>query len=107
MTFDRVQHTQRSHPRRPQLPAALLSRFDLMFVLLDRADFARDQQLAQHVAYVHQHRRHPELPNTDFKSSQFIRCAFTLVVHTPLTFVLLFLQRLHCSSTLYGSRCPA
>jgi DNA replication licensing factor MCM7 len=35
------------------LPAALLSRFDLLFLLLDTVDVDRDKQLAQHVCKVH------------------------------------------------------
>jgi len=35
------------------LPAALLSRFDLLFLLLDTVDFANDVNLARHVATVH------------------------------------------------------
>lgn len=54
------------------LPAALLSRFDLMFLILDRADADNDMALARHVTYVHKHGRHPEL---DFEpmSPEFIR----------------------------------
>jgi len=37
------------------LPAALLSRFDLIFLLLDRSDEELDKQLAYHVASVHKH----------------------------------------------------
>ena len=37
------------------LPAALLSRFDLIFLLLDEADTERDLNLAKHITYVHQH----------------------------------------------------
>jgi len=36
------------------LPAALLSRFDLIFLLLDTANGDRDVQLARHVTQVHQ-----------------------------------------------------
>ena len=35
------------------LPAALLSRFDLLWLLLDKPDREHDQRLAEHVAYVH------------------------------------------------------
>eukprot|EP00933_Yihiella_yeosuensis_P057167 TRINITY_DN5678_c0_g1_i1.p1 TRINITY_DN5678_c0_g1~~TRINITY_DN5678_c0_g1_i1.p1 ORF type:complete len:810 (-),score=187.50 TRINITY_DN5678_c0_g1_i1:331-2760(-) len=35
------------------LPAALLSRFDLIFLLLDTVDSDKDKQLAQHVCRVH------------------------------------------------------
>ena len=43
------------------LPAALLSRFDVMFLLLDIPSRERDSQLAKHVTYVHMHSRHPDL----------------------------------------------
>ncbi|KAI9204271.1 DNA replication licensing factor MCM7 [Polychytrium aggregatum] len=41
------------------LPPALLSRFDLLFLMLDKPDLDRDLRLAQHVAYVHMHSVHP------------------------------------------------
>ena len=41
------------------LPAALLSRFDLIFLLLDKPDSNADQLLAMHVGYVHKHNKHP------------------------------------------------
>lgn len=43
------------------LPAALLSRFDLLFLILDKPSRDDDERLAQHVTYVHMHNRHPEL----------------------------------------------
>ncbi|KAL1856251.1 hypothetical protein VTK73DRAFT_8415 [Phialemonium thermophilum] len=43
------------------LPAALLSRFDILFLLLDTPTRDTDAQLAKHVAYVHMHSRHPDL----------------------------------------------
>jgi len=43
------------------LPAALLSRFDLMFLLLDETDRDNDLGLAEHITYVHQHEKHPPL----------------------------------------------
>ena len=43
------------------LPAALLSRFDLLFLLLDKVGAERDRSLAEHVTYVHMHRKHPAL----------------------------------------------
>lgn len=42
------------------LPAALLSRFDILFLLLDTPTRESDEQLAKHVAYVHMHNKHPE-----------------------------------------------
>ncbi|KAJ3515084.1 hypothetical protein NLJ89_g1981 [Agrocybe chaxingu] len=43
------------------LPAALLSRFDLLFLILDKASRDGDERLAEHVTYVHMHNRHPDL----------------------------------------------
>ncbi|RYP74362.1 hypothetical protein DL771_003029 [Monosporascus sp. 5C6A] len=43
------------------LPAALLSRFDILFLLLDTPTRESDAQLAKHVAYVHMHNKHPDL----------------------------------------------
>lgn len=43
------------------LPAALLSRFDIIFLLLDVPTRESDEQLAKHVAYVHMNNRHPDL----------------------------------------------
>ncbi|KAI0042683.1 MCM-domain-containing protein [Auriscalpium vulgare] len=43
------------------LPAALLSRFDLLFLMLDKPSRDDDERLAQHVTYVHMHNHHPEL----------------------------------------------
>ncbi|KAJ5725599.1 DNA replication licensing factor MCM7 [Penicillium malachiteum] len=42
------------------LPAALLSRFDVMFLLLDTPSRDTDEELASHVTYVHMHNKHPE-----------------------------------------------
>lgn len=42
------------------LPAALLSRFDLVFILLDNADPDKDLSLAKHIAKVHQSKKAPE-----------------------------------------------
>ncbi|KAG6916652.1 hypothetical protein DXG01_005938 [Tephrocybe rancida] len=43
------------------LPAALLSRFDLLFLILDKPSRDDDERLAQHVTYVHMHNHHPAL----------------------------------------------
>ncbi|KAH8698309.1 putative DNA replication licensing factor Mcm7 [Talaromyces proteolyticus] len=42
------------------LPAALLSRFDVMFLMLDTPSRDADEELANHVTYVHMHNKHPE-----------------------------------------------
>lgn len=43
------------------LPAALLSRFDVLFLILDTPSRDDDERLAQHVTYVHMHNEAPEL----------------------------------------------
>lgn len=43
------------------LPAALLSRFDILFLILDTPTREDDERLAQHVAYVHMNGAHPPL----------------------------------------------
>lgn len=43
------------------LPAALLSRFDIMFLMLDQPSRESDEKLAAHVAYVHMHNKQPEI----------------------------------------------
>ncbi|KAH7923464.1 minichromosome maintenance protein mcm7p [Leucogyrophana mollusca] len=43
------------------LPAALLSRFDLLFLILDKPTREDDERLAQHVTHVHMFNTHPEL----------------------------------------------
>lgn len=42
-----------------QLPAALLSRFDLLWLIRDKSDPENDLKLAQHITYVHQHGKQP------------------------------------------------
>ncbi|KAM0256690.1 hypothetical protein ACHAQJ_004844 [Trichoderma viride] len=43
------------------LPAALLSRFDILFLILDTPTRDTDEQLAKHVTFVHMNSRHPDL----------------------------------------------
>lgn len=50
---------RRSLEHNLRLPAALLSRFDLLWLLPDRPDRDHDLRLAQHITYVHQHSRQP------------------------------------------------
>lgn len=42
------------------LPAALLSRFDVLFLILDTPSRDADEELARHVTHVHIHNRHPD-----------------------------------------------
>merc|ERR1712055_1142545 len=54
-------NTKRSIEDNIQLPAALLSRFDLIWLIQDKADREQDLRLANHIAYVHQHNKNPPL----------------------------------------------
>ena len=48
------------------LPAALLSRFDVLFLMLDSPSREADEELAHHVAYVHMHNKHPDTTGVVF-----------------------------------------
>ena len=50
---------KRSPEENINLPKALLSRFDLIFLLLDKQDKARDEALALHVTSVHRNKVAP------------------------------------------------
>lgn len=68
------------------LPAALLSRFDLMFLLLDEVDSANDRALAEHVTYVHKHEKHPPLAFTPLDPGiirQYVSVAKHISTHVP------------------------
>jgi DNA replication licensing factor MCM7 len=46
------------------LPNALLSRFDLLFLILDEANYEKDEALARHVTHVHRFCKNPTFSNT-------------------------------------------
>lgn len=52
------------------LPAALLSRFDVLFLLLDMPNRDQDEKLAEHVAFVHMHNRQPDLDFTPIEPAR-------------------------------------
>ena len=54
------------------LPAALLSRFDLIFLLLDTSSHDKDLELARHIGQVHLQRKAPQTSENIF-SSKFLR----------------------------------
>jgi DNA replication licensing factor MCM7 len=63
------------------LPAALLSRFDLIFLLLDRADQELDKKLAFHVASVHKNLNAPKVAD-DLKIDAEVMRAFVAHAQT-------------------------
>ena len=72
----------KSAPENINLPAALLSRFDLLFLLIDRADMEEDLRLAHHVTEVHRTMKPPAL---DFEplSYSVIRSVAVLGLRRP------------------------
>ena len=52
------------------LPAALLSRFDVLFLMLDQPNRESDEELAQHVTFVHMNNKHPETSGTVFSPAE-------------------------------------
>ncbi|KAI8358630.1 DNA helicase and DNA replication licensing factor [Mortierella sp. GBAus27b] len=51
------------------LPAALLSRFDIMFLILDTANEENDSRLASHITYVHMHNQAPRMEHEAYSSN--------------------------------------
>nr|CAB3466165.1 unnamed protein product [Digitaria exilis] len=67
------------------LPPALLSRFDLLWLILDRADMESDLEMARHVVHVHQNLESPALGFTPLEPSvlrqvQYSYSCFTCLV---------------------------
>ena len=52
------------------LPAALLSRFDILFLILDTPDRDADEELARHVTHVHIHSSHPQAEGRIFSPQE-------------------------------------
>merc|ERR1712072_1102491 len=50
----------RSPTENIDLPASLLSRFDLLWLILDKSNHELDAKLAEHVLYVHSHKKPPK-----------------------------------------------
>ena len=64
---------RKSHEANLGLPTSLLSRFDLSFIILDRAVEANDLKLAQHVTHVHMHSEHPKAEGREALSPALLR----------------------------------
>ena len=85
---------QRSATHNINLPAALLSRFDLLFLILDRPDLEGDLRLANHITYLHQHNDYPptsaddaaeRLTKQDIRDYVALAKEFTPVIPRALT----------------------
>ena len=66
------------------LPAALLSRFDIIFLLLDVPSAEDDERLAQHVAYVHTHNKQPPLDFEPVDMATLREYIFVAKLHRPV-----------------------
>ncbi|EGC35437.1 hypothetical protein DICPUDRAFT_152234 [Dictyostelium purpureum] len=69
-----------------RLPHSLLSRFDLLFLMVDKADLEADRLLSEHVTFVHMHSMPPQLSFDPF-DQEFIRAyvsqARKITPHVP------------------------
>ncbi|KAF5194359.1 Dna replication licensing factor mcm7 [Thalictrum thalictroides] len=68
------------------LPPALLSRFDLLWLILDRADMDNDLEMARHIVYVHQNKESPALGFAPLEPSvlrAYISAARKVSPHVP------------------------
>lgn len=66
-------NTRMSPNENINLPAALLSRFDILFLILDKPNLENDIKLAEHVAYVHMFNRHPTVNEKETIDEQTMR----------------------------------
>ncbi|CAI5450823.1 unnamed protein product [Caenorhabditis angaria] len=64
---------QKSIEQNVDLPAALLSRFDMILLMQDKVDRENDKTLAEHITYVHQHGKHPNREKKDIISLETLR----------------------------------
>lgn len=65
-------NTKKTPQENINLPAALLSRFDCVFLLLDRPDADSDRYLSEHILYLHQNGKAPDIGFEPFKP-EFLR----------------------------------
>lgn len=86
------------------LPAALLSRFDVMFLILDKPSRDDDERLAQHVTFVHMHNRHPDLGFEPIDPVLMRSVPFNYSQRVKLTNLL---QTLYCNGASKSSDCSS
>ncbi|TID30703.1 hypothetical protein CANINC_000619 [Pichia inconspicua] len=66
-------NTRMSPNENINLPAALLSRFDILFLILDKPNLENDIKLAEHVSYVHMFNKHPTFNELETIDEQTMR----------------------------------
>lgn len=67
-----------------QLPAALLSRFDLLWLIADKADRDNDLRLAKHICYVHRNNAQPPAQYTPLDMKLMRRYIALCKTHNPV-----------------------
>merc|ERR1719278_1546453 len=77
-------NTKRSIEDNVQLPAALLSRFDLLWLIADKSDRENDLRLARHITYVHQNNINPPQQYTPLDMSLMRRYIAMCQKQVPL-----------------------
>merc|ERR1712018_1009819 len=77
-------NTKRSIEDNIQLPAALLSRFDLLWLIADKSDRENDLRLARHITYVHQNNINPPQQYTPLDMSLMRRYIAMCQKQVPL-----------------------
>ena len=80
-----------------QLPAALLSRFDLLWLIRDKSDPENDLRLAQHITYVHMNGVQPQTNITPIDINLMARYLNNCRKHNPIVRDTLDI----CSTKLY------
>ncbi|KAK7344681.1 hypothetical protein VNO77_14593 [Canavalia gladiata] len=65
---------RRTPAKNINLPPTLLSRFDLLWLILDRADMDNDLEMARHVVYTHKNKKFPVLGFTPIEPSILRAC---------------------------------
>ncbi len=68
------------------MPAALLSRFDVLFIILDKPDIARDKMLSDHVMKLHSSRASPRRSPQASLSTQSPNSLSTRTLHRVLQY---------------------
>ena len=64
---------RRSPSENINLPQALLSRFDILFLLMDKVNADSDFNLAKHVCHVHQYNNAPSVDMDEVFDAAFLR----------------------------------
>lgn len=98
----------RYNPRRTpseniNLPQALLSRFDILFLLMDKVNEDSDFALAKHVCHVHQYNMAPSVDMDEVFDAQFLR-AYIAQAHKFQPFIPQSLSE-YITSSYISMRC--